>query len=226
MKIVTTIRSRPYVLGCIIGVLILAALLISTSLLSANQYGSLASAIQAAAVIPAIAIAALALTRDSRDKRVDRVLDLHKELHSNDLEEAKARLTAHLRKHGIDGKIRPTSREELRDDPVLSRYDSNSQFSPKADADLLFRFFERADVARLSNSVEAPLLVELIGRAATWWDLAITGVIDEVPRSHLKELAEWSNDFAIDHRHKYSYLQNWGSNRNREFGYIAASPKQ
>ena len=106
---------------------------------------------------------------------------------------------------------------------MLWRYDLDSQSSPKNDVDLLLRFFERVDVARTANSVEGPLLVELIGFAATGRDLAITGVIEEVPRYHLRRLAEWSNEFALNHRHKYAYLQNWGANRNREFGYIAAS---
>ena len=195
MKIVTANQGRSYVLGCVIGVLILAALLTSASLLNANQYGALASTIQAAAVIPAIAIAALALTRDSRDKRVDRVLDLHKELHSSDMEGATVRLAVHLRENGIDGKARPTSREELRDDPVLSKYSSDSQFRPRDDVNLILRYFERADVARVSNTVEGQLLVELIGRSATWWNLAITGTMDEMPRSHLSELANWADNF-------------------------------
>ena len=120
------------------------------------------------AVIPAIAIAALALTRDSRDKRVDQFL-ISLRSFIQPFEEAKTRLAAHLRRHGVNGKIRPTSREEIGGDPVLSRYDLDSQSSPKNDVDLLLRFFERVDVARTANSVEGPLLVELIGRAATWW---------------------------------------------------------
>lgn len=221
MKIVAASRGRTYVLGCVIGVLILIALLISASLLNANQYGALASTIQAVAVVPAIAIAALALTRDSRDKRVDRVLDLHKELHSSDMEGATDRLSAHLRKHGIAGKARPTSREELRGDPVLSKYSSDSQFKPGADIALILRFFERADVARVSNTVEPQLLVELIGRSATWWNLAITGIKDEMPLSHLNELADWADHFALKHPNEYPYLRNWGRNRNREFGQFA-----
>jgi hypothetical protein len=222
MKVVAASRTRPYVLGCVVGVLILAALLISASLLNANQYGALASTIQAVAVIPAIAIAALALTRDSRDTRVDRVLDLHRELNSSDMADAKVRLAAHLRKHGIDGKVRPTSREELRDDPVLSKYGPDSPFNPRVDVDLILNFFERADVARASNTVEPQLLVELIGRSATWWNLAITGIMDEMPRSHFSELADWADDFVLKHQNRYSYLRNWGRNRNREFGYVAA----
>jgi hypothetical protein len=221
MKIVATGRTRPYVIGCAIGALLLVALPISASLLNATQYGAVASTVQAVAVVPAIAIAALALTRDGHDKRVDRVLDLHKELHSSDIEGATVRLSTHLRRHGVDGKARPTSREELRHDSVLSTYGAGGIFTPIADLDLILRFCERADVARIANTVEPSLLVELIGRFAGWWNLAITGVMDEIPRSHLSELANWAEAFALKHQKEYPYLRNWGRNRNREFGYVA-----
>jgi len=224
MKLFTHLASRTVVFGCITGLVILATLLVLASLVTDSRYVALTAAIQAAAVIPSITIAGLALTRDSRDKRVDRVLELHRELHSPDLASAKARLTVHLMLHGTDGKIRPASREELAKDPALSRYEADDAFSPRRDVDLILRFFERADVARIANSVESSLLVELIGRSAAWWNLVIGGNVDEVPRSHLQELAEWANNFAFRHKDRYSYLQNWGRNRDGEFGRRSPGP--
>src|SRR5271165_5341929 len=92
------------VFGLTIFSVVLCALIIPAALLSANQYSALAAAIQAAAVVPAVAIAAMSLNRDSRDKRVDRVLDLHREFNSDELRDTKRRLAAHLREHGLDGK--------------------------------------------------------------------------------------------------------------------------
>jgi hypothetical protein len=217
-------RSRRFItyvaIATVLGSLISGALLIS-----ADRYVALAAVVQAAAVIPSITIAALALTRDSRDKRVDRVLDLHRELHAADLESAKARLTVHLKKHGVDGKTRPTSREELATDPLLSRYEPDNGYSPRPDVDMILRFFERADLARVADSVEVPLMVELVGRNATWWNLAITGRTNEVPRSHLKDLAAWADKFVDDHGHQYPFFENWGRNRMREFGRLSPEPR-
>jgi len=210
-------RSRLFITYVAIAT-VLAALVSGPLLISADRYFALAAVVQAAAVMPSITIAALALTRD---ERVDRVLDLHRELHAADLESAKARLTVHLKKHGVDGKMRPTSREELATDPLLSRYEPDNGYSPRPDADLLLRFFERADLARIADSVEVPLMVELVGRNATWWNLAFTGRMNEVPRSHLKDLAAWADTFVDDHGSRYPLFENWGCNRLREFGRLS-----
>jgi cytochrome c-type biogenesis protein CcmH/NrfG len=84
--------------------LILAVLITLAVVLSSSQYSAVASGVQAIAVIPAITIAALALTRDNRGKRVDRVLDFHREFNSGEIQKAAVRLTAHLREHGTDGR--------------------------------------------------------------------------------------------------------------------------
>lgn len=215
-------RHRPYVFGFAIGLLIIGLLLVSALLLSASQYSAVASTVQAIAVIPAIGVAALALISDSRDKRVDRVLDLHKEFTSGDVQAAKGRLSLHLRAHGINGRVRPTSREELTHDPALSKYSSNHNFRPRADLDLILRFFERTNAARIAQTIDAPMLVELIGRHAAWWDLAIVETRDEVPRAPLRELAIWANDFVHSNRSRYSSFRNWGQNRDREFGQLGA----
>jgi hypothetical protein len=203
----------------------LCALIIPATALTASQYSTVASVIQAAAVIPAIVIAALALNRDSRDKRVDRVLELHRELNSGELKEAKRRLTSHLREHGPAGHVRPTTYEELRDDPVMSKYSSEPGCNPRSDASEILRLFERANAARITGIIDEPLFVELICRHATWWNLAIkdSSDLDQNPRAHLRELAQWADAFALRHRRRYSYLRNWGQNRRREYGADAVS---
>ena len=110
MLIFSSRLRRPYIFGGIIGLAVLSVLLVSAALLNASQYAALASTIQAIAVVPAIAIAAIALTNDGRDKRVDRVLDFHREFNSGEVANATARLVAHLREHGKNGKVRPHAR--------------------------------------------------------------------------------------------------------------------
>lgn len=205
-------------------VVVLCIITIPVSLLTASQYNAMTSAIQAAAVVPAVAIAALALNRDSRDKRVDRVLDLHREYNSGELKDAKKRLGTHLREHGVNGHVRPTTHEELRDDPTLSRYSSISDHDPRSDATEILYFFERVNAARTARTVDELLLVELICRSAAWWSLAIKDSIDQVPRAPLRELADWGNAFALANQGRYTSLRSWGQNRRREFGEHVIDP--
>ena len=216
-------RRRPYIFGGIIGLVTLGALLISAALLDVNQYAATASTIQAIAVVPAIAIAAIALTTDGHDKRVDRVLDFHKELNSGEILNAAVRLDTHLREHGENGKVRPLTRDELLSDPVLSRYSKERESTPREDARIILRFFERANAARVAQTVDPPLMAELVGRNAGWWNLAITGPFYGVSRAPLRDLANWADQFASENRDRYPYLQQWGQHRNEEFGKAGAS---
>lgn len=217
-------KGRNFVLASI-ALLVAAGLVIgSVWLLTATQYSAIASAVQAVAVVPAVVVAALTLTRDSRDKRVDRVLDLHREFNSTEINEARTRLAAHLRSNGDGGRIRPTTYEELGHDPVLSRYASAAENTPRGDANKVLRFFERANAARIAKSVDPPMFVELICRHATWWNQAIAGSVDQVPRAPLMELATWADDFAFANKARYYFLRNWGQNRRKEFGSSALAP--
>jgi hypothetical protein len=72
----------------------------------------------------------------------------------------------------------------------------------------------------MAKVVDCALLVELIGRHAAWWDIAIQYTDDEPPRVSLRSLAEWADRFASVNQEKYIYLRNWGKNLDREFGYL------
>lgn len=221
MAVFRDLTRSPYAVGSIIIVVVLSALIIPAALLTTGQYSAVAAAIQAAAVVPAVAIAAISLSRDSRDKRVDRVLDLHREFNFGELKEAKRRLATHLREHGVDGKVRRTTHDELLNDPVMSKYSSIADIRPRSDSTEILRFFERANAARIARIVDEPLFVELICRHAAWWNLAIVDSDDRVPRAPLRELADWANSFALSNQNRYSFLRNWGENRTREFGTYA-----
>jgi hypothetical protein len=214
-------QRQSFITVALAGFSVLAVITTLALLLSSSQYNAIASSIQAIAVIPAITIAALALTGDNRGKRVDRVLDFHKEFNSGEIQKATVRLTAHLRDHGVNGRARPMSRDELRHDPALSKYNKSSEYNPRSDILLILRFFERVNAARMARVVDSALLVELIGRHAAWWNMAIQYTDDEPPRVSLRSLTEWADDFASANQGKYSYLRNWGKNLDREFGSLA-----
>lgn len=216
MKLI--IRRRPYIIGFLIGLTILIVFLVSASLLTAAQYGTLASTIQAIAVIPAITIAAIALNNDSHDRRVDRVLDFHRELNSGYVQDAMTRLSGHLREHSADGRVRPTSREELKDDQVLSKYRSNQISNPWADAGIIQQFFQRANAARVAETVDLPLTAELVGRSAAWWSLAIKDPGYGISLSPMRELAAWTDEFAAESNDRNPSVREWGQNRHVEFG--------
>jgi cytochrome c-type biogenesis protein CcmH/NrfG len=93
-------QRQSYVAVALASFSILAVIVTLILLLSSNQYNAVASSVQAIAVIPAITIAALALIGDNRGKRVDRVLNFHREFNSGEIQKAAVRLTAHLREHG------------------------------------------------------------------------------------------------------------------------------
>ena len=224
MRMISWRRYRPYVVGLLIGCVTLAVLLVPASHVTAIQYGAVASIVQAVAVIPAIVIAAIALTNDSRDKRVDRVLDFHKELNSGYVQDAMARLSGHLRGHSDDGKIRPTSGQELRDDPVLSKYRSCRDPSPWDDAGTISLFFQRANAARVAHTVYLPLMAELIGRSAAWWSLAIRDPGYGISLSPMRELGAWTDKFAADSSHRDPRVREWGQSRYTEFGPSAVDP--
>lgn len=213
-------QRKSLMIGGLASFSILAILTILALLLSSSQYNAVASSVQAIAVIPAIIIAALALVGDSRGRRVDRVLEFYKEFNSGEIQKAAVRLTAHLREHGVNGRARPTSRDELRHDPILSKYSKTGDYNPRSDILWILRFFERANAARMTKIVDSALLVELIGRHAAWWDMAIQYADDEPPRVSLRNLVAWADQFALTNQDKYTYLRNWGKHLDREFGYI------
>jgi uncharacterized protein (DUF58 family) len=84
--------------------------------LGAEWLGAAATAIQAVFIVAALAVAAGTLLSDSRDRRVDRVIALHSELTSGELQEARIRFVNHLRRHGCHGRVRQVYRHELATD--------------------------------------------------------------------------------------------------------------
>jgi hypothetical protein len=75
----------------------------------ADRFSAWATGVQAVGVIFALFLAGVSLQRDSHDRRVDRVMDLHRELVSGELSGPRFRLSRHLRELGSNGRVRSVS---------------------------------------------------------------------------------------------------------------------
>jgi hypothetical protein len=220
-----------------VGVTIL--FVVSAPRLSHEEFAAGAGGLQALFLVPALTVAVLTLLADSRDRRVDRVVTLHTELTSGELDAARRRLVKHLRDH----RTPPiASRDELKMDHTLSRYSDGqpSQGSvrryllrwarrgdvaqqpnrPLDDTNRLLRYFGRAEAMRVAGSLHEPLLVQLIGRHAPWINLAIEPEANNTMRKSLSNFSDWANDYAEINKHKHDFLADWGSNRMKDFGRI------
>lgn len=201
-----------------IGVSCLAVILIPLTWLSAGTFAAYAGAVQAIGVLFAIIIAVTALQNDSRDRRVDRTMELHRELTTDRLGEARRRLGAHLRMHGSsEHPVKSVLMSALRDDESLSVYQPPiSGGDPFDDLNQIIRFFERCWMALIRGSVDQPIFAELIGQQAAWWDLAL--IQDHTnARQYLSELSIWAAGYAASNAGKYPNLADWGRTRRYDF---------
>lgn len=220
------LRNRR-ALAIVFVALMLIILITSARYLTAEQYQGLAGALQALGVVVALFVAAGTLTSDSENRRVDRVLQLHEMMTSGEVSHAAVRLSDHLRRHGVGGKARRASLEQLRCDPVLRSYCGQPAHSPYLDARMVIRFFEKADAARRANAVSVPLFHELVARHATWFRLAIRADAAEPDGGRLACLAIWADEYARIYRPPLpNYIENWGRTRQRDFGSpaVASNP--
>jgi hypothetical protein len=162
-----------------------------------GRYSAYAARLQAFGIVTAFLVGAIAIYLDGRDRRVDRVYSLHRELTVGELDDARRRLVDHLRKHSGPGPLqRRYSPDELRVDSSLNHYDSHQQdFTPRSDLGLLLRFFERTRLVREVGSAHDAVFVELVGRHAGWWNCVIKND-NRKSRKGLMELGTWADDFA------------------------------
>lgn len=172
-----------------------------------DNYVALMAGVQAIGVVVALTVAALTLQADSRDRRVDRVLALHQELVTGEVQAARVALVRHLRRRP-DRRAISVSLERLDKDPELSRYAEDSEHpsgdrsrTPGLDARLLLRFFERADAIRTSGAAYLPLYAELIGGHALWWSKHLIPSSDGssgLTRA-VCNIGEWLEGYAQSH---------------------------
>ena len=213
-------KFNSRIAGVLIGIVV-AVVILPIPWATPAEYQAIVAGVQALGLVVALLIAALALTGDQNDRRVDRVLQLHEDLVSGDVGAARSRLAYHLRTLGPEHEgrryvLQPTQ-DQLVHDRKLHRYsdhEATTDSTPREDRVMLLRFFERADAARREKTVHLPLLHELIGSHALWWDAALW--LEDHERSHrraLRDLAQWVSDYASIHQ--CSYVSSWARNTSR-----------
>ncbi len=198
---------------------ILIVLIAPIAFLDPQRYSAYASGVQAMGVLIALILAMLTLGADRHDKQVDRVLALHSELVTGEVQSSRIRLIDHLRRRGGGIYVHEATRDDLQKDPRLSAYDVKSEYTPLHDANTVLRFFERANAAIKARTVYEPLFHELILRYALWWDLAL--LPSSTPwagRAALTELAAWGKLYEEAHGERLEYLTSWRANRAHDFG--------
>ena len=90
-----TAVSRPRLL---IAAVILALVLVVPALFAdSGRYQAVSSGVQAFGLIVTLVFAALAIRNDTRDKRVDRVIELYDRVAGEPVYDARVRLAGHLR---------------------------------------------------------------------------------------------------------------------------------
>ncbi|MEV0674983.1 hypothetical protein AB0I60_00530 [Actinosynnema sp. NPDC050436] len=194
----------------------LVLLVVPIWLLNAAQYQALAAGVQALGVTAALVFGAATLLTDSRNRRVDRVLDLHAALTSGAVQESRVRLL--LRLQDISGNTPSVSLHQLRNDAEFVSYPDPAQGRPLRDVNVVLRFFERVNAARTAGIVDLPLLHELLGGHVVWWDRVITDAVDEPHVRGLKELAVWVHHHSDTRASGLAYLESWRRNLHRDFG--------
>lgn len=165
----------------------------------------------------ALAIALLAQWGESADRKVDRVMDFHRELTSGPTGEARTRLGWLYREERKKGQLPTYTRRRLRNKSYTIA--SPQGDSPRTDADRLLRFFERANAARVRGSLDEPTAALLLGMHATWWNKAIGDDETDPTRLPLRSLADWSAEYVSNHPH-YPGFENWIVRTRQDFGAV------
>jgi hypothetical protein len=213
------LNRTQYLLITLLGV-ILIAIVAPITFLDPQRYSAFVGGIQALGILIALILATQTLRADRHDRQVDRVLALHSEFAAGEIRAARARLIDHLRKQGGGRYIQGATRDDLDKDPRLASYDGNAEHVPFHDAQVVLRFFERANTVIKAKAVYEPLFHELIIRHAFWWELALLpSSTPWIGREDLHELASWGHLYARAHAANLEYLASWRANRERDFGH-------
>lgn len=162
------------------------------------RYLAMVGGVQAVGLVVGLTVAVLSLLSGNDANRVDRVLDLHRELVSGDVGNARSRLADHLRRVGQaqlgSHYVYQPEKGDLRRNPQANAYEDAAagDARPATDRALLLRYFERADGALKEGILHHGLFHRLIGSHVLWWDAALINEdLDRPHRHSLALLAEW-----------------------------------
>ncbi|MDQ2587853.1 hypothetical protein [Saccharothrix yanglingensis] len=199
-------------------------LVVPIRFLDADQYQALATGVQALGVTVALVFGAGTLLADTHSRKVDRALGLHAELTAGDVQAARVRLLVRLQGTRAEGGVRPVTLDRLRTDDGFAAYAAPERGRPLRDANVVLRYFERVNAARVAGVVDLPLLHELIGVHVLWWDRAIARDEGEPLRGGLAELAAWVDRHSRTKARDAHYLTSWARYLGRDFGEPTGDP--
>jgi hypothetical protein len=195
-------------------------------------FAAYATALQAFAVLLALALAAQSFTSEIRDRRLDRVLSLHSTFMEGELGGARYRFIRHLRSNRTTtGRVQRITRNDLMEGQPLAEYPTHywSAFrdhNPRQDANAVIRHFERIDAARIAGSVDEDLLFRLMGPQAVWWDNALRWEPGRRGTWSIHRLAVWARDYVREHSGMQLPWGEWEWDIEHDFGHPPSTPLQ
>ena len=194
------------------------------------RFSAYATALQAFAVLLALALAARSLSSEIRDRRLDRVIALHSNFMEGELGGARYRFIRHLRSNrSPEGRIARITRDDLMEDQPLAEYPEHywSAFrdhNPRQDANLVIRHFERIDAARVAGSVDEDLLFRLLGPQAVWWDNALMWEPGRRGTWAIHRMAVWAREYVTEHPALEFPWGEWEWDIEYDFGHSPDTP--
>jgi hypothetical protein len=184
-------------------------------------------AVQTGVVVLALTVAVATYLSNSRNKRIEQVYDFHKEMTTGEIGEARRRLLRliYSQQRASLPPLREINRSEVRDGGALASYGKDTKYDPDTDWTLVIRFYQRAWNARRRGSFDDLTVVNLIGRSACWWDLALNTFNHEQDKARLalSQFAQWTNRYQEEHPDE-PQLADWGGQRKSEFGRSKRDP--
>ncbi|NMO89526.1 hypothetical protein [Actinomycetospora sp. TBRC 11914] len=206
--------SRLYavIIGTVTALLLLA-LVGPATFLTADQYQGYGSAVQAFGVVLALLAAVAAVRSDTRDRRVDRTIGLHRELIDGPVHEARIRLWTHLKPTVGRPECARSRFRDLRTGDLAS-YSGDEGHTPIEDVNTIFRLFERVEAMRTAGVTDERLLFQLLGRHALWWRSAIIPSENEALDPPLSSFVDW----VVGSPRHASVVEMWRAHQDLEFG--------
>jgi hypothetical protein len=181
-----------------------------------ERYAAYAAGVQAFGLVLALGLGAWTLDISTRNQAVDRVLALHAELTTGEVDRARRNLAEHLRNLGSDAHVRVVSGRDLRSDSALKTYPGDRTYTPLEDAVVVVRFFQRVRVAQVLGSLDDEMTVALIGEHAAWWNRAILDR-GHSSRRALSDLAEWVDAYSLRDAWSVAAREDWRARLEQDF---------
>lgn len=223
---------RPATVAFLIAALAVGGLCAAAIFAPAAAQGPIQGVVQASAVV----IAVTSLWAGMHNRKVDRVLELHRELTTGQLGDARTRLGWLYRRNRMPDKHLPrlprfelprgayidvTLPVESPGQVVGAKSEAppviNDEPSPRKDADRILRYFERVCAAQVRGSLDNRTAALLLGWHAAWWDRAVITDADDQTALPLRRFADWARRYASRQSADEEFAY-WSARTDRDFG--------